>query len=205
MNIKLNFINKTNDCVNSEYVLFQKNIDTSFDELHIAWKVIKNCGQGNYHPFDYPMMMDISTSDSDGNYTPKIPATIGDSYDVVMEDSGHELVRSNTTSSAKEIQIRNKLTLGAINALCYKDGKLLAKKTSIAPEQKAVFEFLPSIWIGAASQIVEGKEMNSAVISDINTEISLLGISSADIVATGGGSGNQSQPIHFSLENIIRV
>jgi hypothetical protein len=39
-------------------------------------------------------------------------------------------------------------------------------------------------------------------MSQINTEISLLGISSADIVMTGGGPGSSSTPFTFSLQNV---
>jgi hypothetical protein len=66
-----------------------------------------------------------------------------------------------------------------------------------------VFEFKPTIWIGVASQIVQGQVMDSAIISNINTEISLLGIASADIVMTGGGPGANSTPFAFNLENIV--
>ena len=45
--------------------------------------------------------------------------------------------------------------------------------------------------------------MNSAIISNINTEISLLGIVSADIVMTGGGSGPNATAFVFTLENVV--
>ena len=45
--------------------------------------------------------------------------------------------------------------------------------------------------------------MNSAILSDINTELSLLGIQSADIVMTGGGAGPQATPFEFTLENVV--
>lgn len=44
--------------------------------------------------------------------------------------------------------------------------------------------------------------MNSATLSSVNTEISLLGVRSADIAMTGGGSGPNSHPFAFSLRNI---
>ena len=44
--------------------------------------------------------------------------------------------------------------------------------------------------------------MNSAIISQINSEINLFGITSADIVMSGGGPGKNSEPFNFTLENI---
>ncbi|MDC0684919.1 hypothetical protein [Sorangium atrum] len=41
------------------------------------------------------------------------------------------------------------------------------------------------------------------MISSVNTELSLLGIASADIVMAGGGAGVDSTPFVFTLENIV--
>ena len=81
----------------------------------------------------------------------------------------------------------------------------MAKKTSVAPGQTAVFQFLPVIFMGVVSQVTEGEVMNSAIISSINTKFSLLGIKSADIILTGGGPGKGSTPFEFSMENIKYV
>lgn len=203
MDIKLRFVNKTNDANNSQFVIFQKNVSSNFDELAVAWKVIKYCGQGDYHPFVFPMTMAVGANDCYGNYTPEITAQNGNMYHVVRNQSGDVLEYTGPGSSAKEVQLRNDLPQGAIDCNIYKDSRLLATKTGVAPGQKAVFEFKPTIWIGAVSEVVEGNVMNSAIMSDINTEISLLGIASADIVATGGGPGCNSSPFTFSLENVV--
>lgn len=203
MDIKLNFINQSNDLNNSQIVVFQKNTATDFDELSVAWKIIKNCGQGDNHPFIFPMTMAVGASDSYGNYTPQLPAQNSQLFHVSLTGSGDTLSLAGPGTSSKEVQLRNDLDKGAINASIYKDGRVLATKTSIAPGQKAVFEFKPTLWIGAVSQVVEGQVMNSAIMSDVNTEISLLGIASADIIMTGGGPGVGSTALKFSLENIV--
>jgi len=203
MDIQLNFINQSNDTNNSEVVVFQKNVATDFDELAIAWQVIQNCGMGDNHPFAFPMTMEVGAADSWGNYTPRMTAQNGQLFAVQLTASGDQLVQSGTGTSPSEVQVLNGLPKGAINANIYKAGKLLAAKTSIAPQQKAVFQFKPTIWIGVASEIEEGQVMNSAIISNINTEISLLGIASADIVMTGGGPGSNSTPFQFTLSNVV--
>lgn len=203
MNVQLNFVNNSNDMNNSEVVMFQKNVATNFDELAVAWQVIKYCGPGDNHPFTFPMGMQVGASDSYGNYTPQLEAQNGQLYLMRLTSTGDRLVAAGSGTSSKEVQVLNDLPKGAINASIYKDGKLLAIKTSIAPQQKAVFEFKPTIWIGVASQIVQGQVMNSAIIANINTELSLLGIASADIVMTGGGSGANAKPFDFHLENIV--
>jgi hypothetical protein len=202
VDIKLNFINNSNDANNSQIVIFQKNVATDFDELAVAWRVIRYCGMGDNHPFTFPMTMSVSASDSYGNYTPHMDAQNGQLFTMSLTPSGDKLSRTGAGSSRSEVQVLNSLPKGAINANIYKDGKLLATKTSVAPQQKAVFQFKPTIWIGVASQIEQGQVMNSAIISSVNTELSLLGIASADIVMTGGGPGRESTPFQFNLDNI---
>ncbi|MCX8474155.1 MAG: hypothetical protein MT490_00025 [Sphingomonas sp.] len=201
--VKLNFINLSNDANNSEIVIFGKNVATSYDELAIAWTVIKYCGQGDNHPFTYPMAQTIGASDSWGNYTPQQNAPRGQRFAMALTTSGDQLVARGPATSPTEIQLLNELPRGAVNANIYKDGRLFAIKTSIAPQQMAVFDFTPTIWIGVASQVQQGQVMNSAIISNINTEISLLGLVSADIVMTGGGSGPNATAFVFTLENVV--
>ena len=203
-NIKLNFINHSNDVNNSEVVIFQKNVATDFNELAVAWTVIKNCGVNDNHPFVYPSDSSAAAEDSWGNYTPQMLANPGSRFEMVKDASGDVLVHSSQpASNPKEIEIANNLVTGAINARIYKSGKLLASKTQLSPEEKATFEFKPTLFIGVASEIVEGEVMNSAIISEINTELSLEGIASADIVMTGGGTGQDATAFQFQLESII--
>ena len=204
--IQLNFLNESNDQNNSEVVIFQKNVATDFDEIAVAWKVIRNCATGWQHPFTFPMEMEVSASDSWGNdlIDPK-DASNGDLFHVYNDGSGDQLAYLSPGPSRKEVQVRNDLAQGSITASIYKSNKLLATKTGVSPGQKAVFEFKPTIWIGVVSQIQEGQIMDSAIISDVNTEIGLLGIKSADIVMTGGGVGPSALRFAFSLENIVYV
>lgn len=202
MDIQLNFINNSNDANNSEIVIFQKNVATNFDELAVAWQVIRYCGQGDNHPFTFPMQMQVGASDSYGNYTPQLDAQKGQMFEMALTPSGNRLVPAGPATRSTEVQVLNSLENGAINASICKNGKLLAIKTSIAPQQKAAFQFKPTIWIGVASQIVQGQVMNSAIVSSITTELSLLSIASADIVMTGGGPGPNAKPFAFNLENV---
>lgn len=201
--IKLNFINRSNDTNNSSVVIFQQNVAEDFGEIAVAWKVIENCGRLDNHPFTYPMNFMVSASDSYGNYTPQTTAYQGQAFEMIKTTSGDILQIASTNSiSATEVEIRNNLSMGAIDANCYRSGSLLATKTGLAPGQKAVFEFHPRIYLGVVSQVEEGAVMSSAIISQINAEINLFGITSADIVMTGGGPGKSSTGFNFTLENI---
>lgn len=200
-NIKLNFINQSNDANNSEVVIFQKNVATNFDEQAVAWKVIKNCGRNDHHPFTYPLSYEVAAADSYGNITNPQTAAEGQQWHMERSNSGDVLnLSSEPATSQSEVAIANKLDTGSIDAQIYKNGKLLAAKTGVSPQQKATFEFKPTLWVGVVSEVKEGEVMNSAILSDINTELSLLGVSSANIIMTGGGTGPNATPFQFHLE-----
>lgn len=204
MNIQLKYINKSNDKNNSDVVIFQKPTNPDYDMETIAWKVIRNCGSGDYHPFEYNFNLQINAADSWGNYTPLFDADPGDLLQMVKDDTGDVLkLTSGGSTKPDEIQVVNKLTKGSIDACCYRSGKLLARKTNVVPDEEAIFEFLPKIYIGIISDIVEGEVMNSAIVNQINTEISLLGLKSADLVMRGGGAGATSSAYTFSLDSKV--
>ncbi|NOQ27164.1 MAG: hypothetical protein GQ564_17525 [Bacteroidales bacterium] len=203
MDIKLNFINNSNDQNNSEIVFFQKNVASDFNDTIVAWKVVKNCATGWHHNFNFTDEMAISATDSWGNeIVSPIPACNGQSFYVFKDSSGDQLAYNGQEANKDEVELKNDLTTGSISANIYKGGKLLATKTGVSPGQKAAFQFKPSLWVAVVSQVQEGEIMNSAIISDINTELSLLGLESADIVMTGGGIGPNASKLEFALENI---
>lgn len=203
MDVQLNFINNSNDTNNSDVVIFQRNVASHFDELPVAWKVIKHCGIGGNHLFTFPMDMTVRVIDIYGNITPQLTAKYGDLYSMELGTSGADLVFAGKGTSAKEVQVLNNLRKGPIIVSICKDERLLATGGRVYPQQKAVFEFKPTICIGVALQAEEGHLITSAILSRGNYELSLTGIASADIIMRGGGPGHNSTPIYFNLENIV--
>jgi len=202
MDIQLNLINQSNDSNNSQIVIFQKNGANDLDDLPVAWRVIENLGLGDHHPFVYPLDMTVAAADSLGSYTPQLVAQNGQLFAVTSQSTGAALGPVGAASSRDVVEVRNDLRKGSMSACLYKDGHLLALKSAVAPQQLAVFQFKPVIWIGVAQEIEAGQVMNSAVQSAINTQISLLGIRSADIVMTGGGPGRDASAYRFALQNV---
>ncbi|KIA99599.1 aromatic ring-opening dioxygenase LigA [Flavobacterium sp. KMS] len=201
--IKLNFINKSNDAKNNNVVIFQQNAAQEFEKTAIAWKVIENSAKLDNHPFTFSMGYEVSACDSYGNFTPMFYTYEGTAYEMVMDNSGSVLrVASKPATNLSQIEIKNALPSGIIDANCYRNNRLIATKTNLKPGDKAVFEFYPRLFIGVVPEIEEGDILDSAIISQINSQINLFGITSADIVMTGGGPGNNSTPFYFNLENI---
>jgi hypothetical protein len=200
--IKLNFINKSNDANNSDIVLFQKNTAQGQDDLCVAWKVIQNCGKGDNHPFTFPQQLTVNATDSYGNQTAELNAKQGNAFSMRKTVTGDELIPYGKAKVATEFEVTNNLPMGSITINCYRNGKLMGTSLNLVPQQLAAFQFRPVIFIGVVQNIAEGEIMNAAVLSEIYTEISLIGIASADIVMTGGGVGPQATPFYFTLENI---
>ncbi|WP_206956732.1 hypothetical protein [Trinickia acidisoli] len=206
MNIALRFINRSNDCGNSEVVLFQRNVVPEFDELAIAWRVIRYCGRDCIHPFAYSSDVEVALGDDHGNFSPRISAASGSRLVVAAHPGGRPRLAGSLESTLhSDIEVVNQLGRGAVNVNAYVAGHLMAAKSAVAPGQKAVFRFTPVLWIGVGSQIEEGRALASAVISSANTPFELGGIASADIVMTGGGGGERAQPFLFELENVLRL
>jgi len=203
--IQLTFINQSTDANNNDIVIFQKNVATSFNQLAVAWKVVSASSVGG-NPVTFPMTtLAAGASDSFGNYSLMKPAQHGQMFAAVHTPTGIDLRPAATPAGANEITVTNGMAQGSINASIYRDNRLLAIQTGIPPQQKAVFAFNPTIWIGMVPHIVEGQVMDSAVQATINTELSLQGIASADIVMTGGGKGPTATPFTFTLQNVVKA
>lgn len=196
MDIEITFINQSDDSSNSSVVVFQKNVADKFNLSAVAWTVIQNCGRGWKHRFSFPMNLYVGARDSWGNVTDLQLAENGQKWNVVRSASGDILtLDSNPASSFDEIEIKNYLPSGSVDAEIYRHGKLLATRTGVSPQQKGVFKFKPTIWVGVVSEVEEGDIMSSTIISEINTEISLSGIVKADLIMTGGSQS----PFKFIL------
>lgn len=206
MDIKLRFVNLSKDGNKSEVVLYQRNLLSNLGSLAVAWKVIRYCGRDCYHPFVYPTGYEVSVADEHGNFSPRMKAENGQLLKLISAPTGaRRLLRAGSASASNELDVLNGMDQGAVNVCVFRDGRLVDIKTTVTPGQKAVFQYQPALWIGAVSQVVQGEAINSAVMSSITTELSLIGIASADIVMSGGGPGEGSTPYEFNLENIVQV
>lgn len=203
MDIQLNLINRSSDANNSQVVIFQRNPAAGVGEFPVAWRVFGPLGQGDAYPFVYPLSTGITTRDPWGNYTPMMPVEDGQLYGVTGSDSGDVLSLLGAASSPREIQCRNDLVREAISVSLYKSERLWQQSASIPPGQTAVFAFVPTLVIGVVSEMQEGEVMESAIVSSVDTELSLLGIAKADIIMTGGGPGETSTPFTFTLGNVV--
>lgn len=201
--IELNFVNNSNDANKSAVVLFQKNLASTPDDAPIAWKVIADCAPGRTHRFIFPTAIEVVATDEAG--VPAGPVSGWDAqYFVVGHNSSDCAVALGAAEAAPgEVHVRNALPYARITANVLRDGRLLAIKAGVQPQQMAVFQLKPSLWVGTASAVSEGQAIDPQMLSTVKTELSLLGLASADIVMSGGGGDATSTPFRFSLQNVV--
>lgn len=200
--VNFRLINNSNSSGNIDVVVFQQNLAGSFGEEPIAWEMLQVNGPGDFESFVFGSELSLSFNDSFGNYSPPQQAQRGDSFEVTTTMSGDEMNLAGASPSPSEFELVNS-SLSTIFGNVYRSGKLLSKSPSFINGQTHTFEFNPTIWIGVVSGVTEGDALDSLTVSSINTQISLLGIRSADIVLTGGGAGPSATPYSFSLTNIV--
>jgi hypothetical protein len=202
--ITLTIVNQSSDANNSKVLVFQQNVIASLGEYAVAWQVIQNLGRGWSNSFEYEFDLAVGAMDSYGNTSPIVPATPGQLFSVCTDLSGDQIKAvGSVPNKSTEVWVQNDLGVGATSACIYRSGVLLANKTGVAPGQTAAFQFNPSIYIGVVSQwdVKPGQILNSAIMSAVNTQISLAGLTgAATIVMSGGGPGRASTPFTFTLQ-----
>lgn len=195
--IQLRFVNNSQETNNPDIGVFCSS--AAQGDTVIVWTLIRNCGIGDYHPFVYSADTEVSASDSDGNYTPRLASAPGDTFAMQPTASGNELLFTGNQSGSQEIVVTNDLPDGPITVYMYRSGRAFAGKPNIVPQSRALFEFRPAIYIAEVTTVLQEGILPTAVVAQLPTEINLLGISSADIVMTGGGT----RPLEYSLANVV--
>ena len=198
--VKLMFVNESTDRNNSNVVFFQKNVATSFDGYTHAWKVIRDCGRGCKHPFEYSLDFELTAQDTEGNILNPVQTCPGKVYKAELGPSGHIISSAvgEVSADAKDAELKNDFPVGAISAQAVRDGKVVATQRCVSPGEKAVFQFQPKLYVGIMANVQEGDVMKAATITQNNTCLNLLGVRSAVIRMTGGGD----TPFNFELTDI---
>jgi hypothetical protein len=202
--INLTFINQSDDANNSQIVIFQKNVAMAQPEA-IAWHVIQHCDPGESHELSVPADLTVRASDGYGNLSAHLPARPGHAFAVSTAEGGDTLRPAGLGGDSEAVEVANALLAKAIDAHIYRGGKLLATHLTIPPDGKVAFQFEPELWIGAVSQAEEGEALPEASLVDLTTRLSLKGVSSAEIVMTGGGAGPSDEPFAFTLRNVVKA
>lgn len=194
--IRLNIINISGQN-NLNVVLFQKNLVGGFDDPVVAWTVIDHLNNGRNRNIIFGDTLSIGYKKID-TLSSIIPVTPGQQ---IIANEDYTVGVNGTAESVNEIEIlSNVFTLAAITGRLYRTERLLMQVGPLDNGSTGYFRAGHTLWIGILDGISQGDIMGSDVLSQFNTEISLLGISSADVVISGGSEG---APFQFTLQNIV--
>lgn len=171
-------------------ILYILDVATNFDETPLMWKEFY-FGPQNTHPKTFDFWGEYTASGYLGSkYLFEVPVIVGKKYRVNDAETEFELM--GNASSGSEIQILNNKSQ-SLSLIVKKSNSLLYNKTLASNATKA-FEFKRTFYIGATETL-----SGYYHISNVNTEISALGVESADVVMTNGSG----EPYQFSLSNIV--
>jgi hypothetical protein len=204
MEIQLKLVNRSDDAGGADVVIFQKNLADPVDAPAVAWLVVSGFAPGQTYAFTYPTAVTVAASDSRGEPIPAVSAEAGQLFAVHASPDGDVLRCTDAAADERAIELRNGLAQAATDALVYRGGNVVAMKSAIPPEQTARFLFQPALWIGVAPMVRMGQVLDDLIMNDINTQLSLLDIRSADIIMSGGGGGGSpATPYRFEFDNVV--
>ncbi len=203
MDTQIKFFNRSNDRQNSSVAVVQAGLPLG---TTTAWRVIRNCAYGSFHPFSYPAEMSIQIKDKQGASSTKVPAVFGERFTVDRNaEDGLELTGSGSSANPHSIEIRSELAIETVEVKVFKDNRHLALFPDLEAGGAIDFSLSSTIAIGVVPRIRDSQVLGAAVLNNIYSEFSLDGLASADIVMRGGGGDGAARAFEFSLENIVPV
>jgi hypothetical protein len=188
--IEILYVNKSDDRDNPSILVFMQPTESNFSAYSTAWQVINNIGYNSWHKFIYTLDTAVVATWDDGRSgTFPMPTSNGKSYALKNTPGGFSLVENGNSSADNEFDVVNKVvTPGGISVVAFKDGKPIAMKNQVARNEKAEFVIHPKLYFGVTSEYEVGDIIDSAVMSEEFTDISLEGLSSATITLKGNAA-----------------
>lgn len=201
--VTFNCINKSST-PNLNLVVFQKNI-ADIDNNVIAWNTIPYTDIGQSFKFEYNTSLEMRIVDSYGSISDRINVEYGKLYEAT--DNGN-LIEIGVSEYSNEFDILNNVTSPTTtNVIIYRNNKVLYKSSNLINGQTLNLRFNPTFFIGEANVVFtgtttypvrQGSIIDTTTVSNFNTEISLIGIKSTDIIISG-----EVDNYSYSLSNIV--
>lgn len=186
-NYEYRIIDRSDVDSNKRIFVFIRNVSAGFDEESILpWQdqiLNQNSFKFNFSG-SYVVEMTVN-----GVKMKPVAASLHKLYTVNLATKS--IVEYGLSSSPSEFGVINTLSSNMVVTI-KKNGRSV-ESTTVVPSATKKFQYQPKMHIGASDNL------NSVMpLSDVNTQLSTLGIKSADIVITGG----DGLPYSFSLQNI---
>lgn len=184
-------IDQTSNSNAKKVVIYTRNTASGFDEYVPVWKEFFFGPQNTNHK-NFNFYGDF-TATGFFNSIPIFENTVIHGKKYILNSQSNQFELYSDASSATEIQFLNNKNENLCLILKKSNSTIITE--NITPSQQKGFTFNKTIYIAATYNLTENVD-----ISVVNTQISLFGVTAADIVMTGDGI---IVPFTFSLQNII--
>ena len=183
--VTITYVNDS-DNTTSDFLVFSRSVSPSLSAEAAAWKVIRHIGPGDSHVFQYTVDSQLRVVwDGGSSFSNVVDSMPGQGWEFTTVGNDYQLVAD---SQVKILPVQ----IGVLNAVpeavtvqLLKDGGVWASLPDVTSGQQADFEFEPRIFVGFGQAAQTTEAVDFAVMSSYWTEISLLGLSSLTIAATG--------------------
>lgn len=195
--ISITYINKSDDHENPTTLVFMKHTESDFAAYSTAWQVIKNIGYNSWHKFIYTVDTSVvATWDNGRSATLPLQTSIGKNYAFKNTPSGFSLIPNSDSNAENKLDVVNEVsTPEGISVVAFKDDSPISTKNNVGRNQKVEFVFHPRLYFGVTSKYEVGDMIDSAVMGEEFTEISLEGLSSVFVEI----NGNAASGYNFSV------
>lgn len=113
----------------------------------------------------------------------------GQHWDIIHSKTRDWMILTGYAAKREQIEIKNALPRESVAAQIYKDGRLLAVFPALPPKQTAAFRFEKTLCVGLTTDpIKEGAMIREPSFPQGVTELSLVGLTQADLILTGQGT-----------------
>lgn len=184
----IKLIDSTNTLNPKRFIVVVKNLSGESTSSDIVWRdVVTRVGDIVNINYARPLSVQATLLTNPPKPSPQLGVFSNERY---FFNNNYQLVYETGSGSGSVFDIHNNTSFNANINVC-RDGYVYASVLVSAADTYS-FEFRPTIFVGIYD------DLNAVVdISTLNTELSLLGVKTADVVATGSPSSYS-----FSLTNV---
>lgn len=199
--IELDFINLSLDLQRSDVAFFQRNLAASSTEEVVVWKVIRRCGHEWHHPFAFPLELSLEIADERGNRTLPMVVEPGRRWTISRGHGGALRAQASDGDDPASIQVVNGFATEVIHARLLRGSRLVAPERGLFASQTARYRFDFKLSVAAVRQAREGEALRGFELENCRAQLDLLGLSRAEIIMVGGGTGPAARALSFHLRN----
>lgn len=201
----LRIINQSKDQESGNFVMMQKNLLDDQASQPTFWHTYVELAPGADFPLQFDHQVELTGIDGKNYACRRLKGLKGKQVSYINDKGTKKLIVTGKAENPNRIEFINGMKEETVKAGIYRSGKRLSLIKDIRPREVVAFEFDSKILIG---HIPEWKGYpkipynlpGKVGTENIQTELDMEGIFSADIVIRGGGD----EPYTYHLENVVR-